>query len=132
MSNIYDSANQIEREIRELPEFKALKEAYEKVQANEEAHKLFKDFQAMQIELQEKQMSGQEFSDEDAMKAQEMAVKIQSEEVINDLMQKEQGFSTIINDLNRIIMTPVRRPLQRIKLFYETTEGVKETFGLER
>lgn len=44
MSNIYDSANQIEREIRELPEFKALKEAYEKVQANEEAHKLFKDF----------------------------------------------------------------------------------------
>ena len=106
MSNIYDSANQIEREIRELPEFKALKEAYEKVQANEEAHKLFKDFQAMQIEL--KQMSGQEFSDEDAMKAQEMAVKIQSEEVINDLMQKEQGFSTIINDLNRIIMTPVR------------------------
>ena len=33
MSNIYDSANQIEREIRELPEFKALKEAYEKVQA---------------------------------------------------------------------------------------------------
>ena len=53
MSNIYDSANQIEREIRELPEFKALKEAYEKVQANEEAHKLFKDFQAMQIELQE-------------------------------------------------------------------------------
>ena len=108
MSNIYDSANQIEREIRELPEFKALKEAYEKVQANEEAHKLFKDFQAMQIELQEKQMSGQEFSDEDAMKAQEMAVKIQSEEVINDLMQKEKCFSTIINDLNRIIMTPVR------------------------
>ena len=53
-------------------------------------------------------MSGQEFSDEDAMKAQEMAMKIQSEEVINDLMQKEQQFSTIINDLNRIIMTPVR------------------------
>ena len=29
MSNIYDSANQIEREIRELQEFKALEEAYE-------------------------------------------------------------------------------------------------------
>ena len=27
MSNIYDSANQIEREIRELPEFKALEES---------------------------------------------------------------------------------------------------------
>lgn len=53
MSNIYDSANQIEREIRELQEFKALEEAYAKVKANEEAHRLFKDFQAMQIELQE-------------------------------------------------------------------------------
>ncbi len=93
MSNIYDSANQIEREIRELQEFKALEEAYAKVKANEEAHRLFKDFQAMQIELQEKQMSGQEFSDEDAMKAQEMAMKIQSEEVINDLMQKNNNLA---------------------------------------
>ena len=42
------------------------------------------------------------------MKAQEMAVKIQSEEVINDLMQKEQAFSLVANDLNRIIMGPVR------------------------
>ncbi|MEY8445607.1 YlbF family regulator [Enterococcus ratti] len=108
MSNIYDSANQIEREIRQLQEFKALEEAYTKVKANEEAYRLFKDFQSMQIKLQEKQMSGQEFSEEDAEKAQEMTMKIQSEEVINDLMKKEQQFSTIINDLNRIIMTPVR------------------------
>jgi len=43
-----------------------------------------------------------------SVRQQEMAMKIQTEEVINDLMQKEQGFSTIINDLNRIIMTPVR------------------------
>lgn len=38
-------------------------------------------------------MSGQEFSDEDAMKAQEMAMKIQSEEVINDLMQKNNNLA---------------------------------------
>ncbi|MFV0560922.1 MAG: YlbF family regulator [Enterococcus sp.] len=108
MANIYDTANQLERELRELPEFKVLSEAYENVKANEEAHNLFKDFQAMQIELQEKQMSGQEFSDEDAQRAQEMAMKVQSEDLINELMQKEQGFSAIVNDLNRIIMTPVR------------------------
>lgn len=108
MSNIYDSANQIEREIRELPEFKALKEAYEKVQAKRRSTQTVQRLPSDANRITRKQMSGQEFSDEDAMKAQEMAVKIQSEEVINDLMQKEQGFSTIINDLNRIIMTPVR------------------------
>lgn len=31
MSNIYDTANQIERELRELDEFKALQAAYEEV-----------------------------------------------------------------------------------------------------
>jgi len=28
--------------------------------------------------------------------------------LINELMVKEQAFSVIINDLNRIIMTPIR------------------------
>lgn len=108
MSNIYDSANQIEREIRELPEFKALEQAYADVKADEPAYKLFKEFQGFQVTLQEKQMRGEEFTDEDAEKAQALAMQVQQTEVINELMSKEQTFSTIINDLNRIIMTPVR------------------------
>lgn len=108
MSNIYDSANQIEREIRTLPEFLSLKEAFEQVKAEPEAYQLFQDFQALQMELQEKTMKGEEFSEEDAKNAQEMAEKVQSQAVINELMQKEQTFSLIMNDLNKIIMTPIR------------------------
>ena len=107
-NNIYDSANQIEREIRQMDEFLALSSAFDAVKANQEAFELFKAFQELQMTLQQKQMQGEEFSDEDAQKAQEMAEKVQGEALIQDLMQKEQGFSTIINDLNRIIMTPVR------------------------
>ena len=95
MSNIYDTANQIERELRELDEFKALQAAYE-------------EFQGFQQGLQEKQMRGEEFTDEDAEKAQSIATKVQETAVINELMQKEQAFSLVVNDLNRIIMTPVR------------------------
>ena len=47
-------------------------------------------------------------SDEDAEKAQSIATKLQETAVINELMQKEQAFSLVVNDLNRIIMTPVR------------------------
>lgn len=108
MSNIYDTANQVEREIRDLAEFKALEQAYDEVKADEEAYKLFKEFQAFQQQLQEKQMRGEEFSDEDAEKAQALATEVQTAEVINQLMQKEQAFSLIVNDLNRIIMTPIR------------------------
>lgn len=108
MNNIYDTANQLEREIRTMPEFKALQEAFDEVKADEEAYTLFKNFQALQTELQQKPMKGEEFTEEDAKNAQEMAEKVQSKEVINELMNKEQAFSMIMNDLNKIIMTPVR------------------------
>lgn len=106
--NIYDSANQIEKEIRQLPEFLTLQEAFAAVKADTPSFELFKEFQGLQMELQQKQMQGEEFSDEDAQKAQELAAKVQESELINDLMTKEQGFSVIVNDLNRIIMKPIQ------------------------
>lgn len=106
--NIYDSANQIEKEIRELPEFVALKEAFAAVKADDASFELFKEFQTLQMELQQKQMQGGEFSDEDAAKAQELAEKVQASDLISALMTKEQGFSMIVNDLNRIIMKPIQ------------------------
>ncbi|MGM0237928.1 YlbF family regulator [Enterococcus sp. AZ103] len=108
MANIYDSANGLEQELRELDEFKALEAAFATLQADEAAFALFKEFQEMQQILQEKQMNGEAFTDEDADKAQEIAMKVQQEALINSLMEKEQAFSVIINDLNRIIMTPIR------------------------
>ncbi|QIL45715.1 YlbF family regulator [Vagococcus coleopterorum] len=106
--NIYDSANQIEREIRQLPEFLALQEAFEAVKADQPSYDLFKKFQTLQMELQQKQMQGLEFSEEDAKEAQELAEKVQESELINAMMTKEQGFSMIVNDLNRIIMKPIQ------------------------
>ncbi|AIM24677.1 YlbF family regulator [Melissococcus plutonius] len=108
MNNIYDTANQLEKEIYELAEFKALKETYSEMQADEDAYGLFKEFQEFQQKLQEKQMSGEEFTEEETTKAQELATKIQATEIVDKLMQKEQALSTVINDLNRIIMTPIR------------------------
>lgn len=108
VANIYDTANQLERELRDMNEFKALEEAYKEVQGNEEAHTLFKEFQAFQQELQDKQMRGEEFSEADAEKAQQLATEVQGTELINKMMEKEQAFSMIVNDLNRIIMTPIR------------------------
>lgn len=106
--NIYDTANQMEREMREVPEFIALKEAFEKVKANEETFKLFQEFQEFQMTLHQKQMEGQEFSDEDAQKAQALTEKVQGSLLISDLMAKEQAFSMIVNEINRIIMKPVQ------------------------
>lgn len=106
--NIYDSANQIEREIRQLPEFEELKAAYEAIKADEEDFALFSEFQNLQRQLQEKQFQGEDFTEEEIQQAQELAEKVQESERINTLMAKEQAFSMIINDLNRIIMQPIQ------------------------
>lgn len=111
-ANIYDSANQIEREIRQMDEFVALKAAFDAMKKEEESFNLFQSFQELQMELQQKQMQGLELSEEDVLQAQEMAAKVQEAEVIQDLMQKEQTFSMIVNDLNRIIMKPVQELYQ--------------------
>ena len=48
MSNIYDSANELSRGLRELPEYKAVKAAKDAIQADEQASKIFADYLAFQ------------------------------------------------------------------------------------
>jgi len=64
------------------------------------------------MSLQQKMAAGEEMTDEDAQQAQALAEEIQKEALIADLMRVEQSFSTVINDLNRIIMTPLRELYQ--------------------
>ena len=108
MTNIYDTANQIEQELRTLPEFTALKDAHAAVDANADSKALFKEFMDLQKTLHDKQMTGAEFSDEDAKSAQAISERVQADELIGAMMEKEHAFSVIVDDLNRIIMSPVR------------------------
>ena len=59
MSNIYDSANALSRGLRELPEYKAVKEARDAIQADAEASKVFADYIAFQHEIQVMAQTGQ-------------------------------------------------------------------------
>ena len=106
--NIYDTANQLERDVRELAEFKALEQAYNELKAEEESFQLFKDFQNLEVSLQQKQMQGEEFTEDDANRMQEIAEKIQNDAAITNMLQKEQALSIIMNDITAIMMKPVQ------------------------
>ena len=108
MSNIYDTANQLERDLRELQEFKTVKESFEAIYADETAKALFDEFRAVNIELQQKQFSGQEITEEDIQKAQELGQKVSENEYIKALMEAEQRLNTIMQDINRIITNPLQ------------------------
>lgn len=108
MSNIYDTANQLERDLRELQEFKTVKESFEAIYADETAKALFDEFRTVNIELQQKQFSGQEITEEDIQKAQELGQKVSENEYIKALMEAEQRLNTIMQDINRIITNPLQ------------------------
>ena len=59
MSNIYDSANELSRGLRELPEYKAVKAAKDAISADAEASKIFTEYVAFQDEIQRLAQTGQ-------------------------------------------------------------------------
>lgn len=107
MSNMYDNAYGLEKAIRESQEFIVLKESFEKVMNDESSRKLFEEFRDKQIEIQEKQMQGQEISEEELEKVKSVVDLVQQNEVISKLMEAEQRLNLVINEINQIITKPL-------------------------
>lgn len=107
MSNIYDSAYDLEKAIRESNEYKDLKEAFESVMNDESTKKMFEGFRDSQLELQEKQMQGEQISQDELEKAQKQFEIVQQHPAISRLMEQEQRLNVVIGDISRIISKPL-------------------------
>ncbi|WP_138419792.1 YlbF family regulator [Aquibacillus sediminis] len=107
MANIYDSAYDLEKAIRDSEEFQELQKAYDAVMNDESAKKMFEDFRDTQIQLQEKQMQGQEITEEEVEKAKGVVELVQQHEQISKLMEQEQRLNVLINDVSKIITKPL-------------------------
>ncbi|WLR51455.1 YlbF family regulator [Bacillus tianshenii] len=107
MANLYDVAYDLEKAIRESEDFKQLKQVYEEVNNDESSRKMFENFRDLQLELQRKQMQGEQITEEEVQKAQQSVQLVQQHEKISKLMEMEQRMSMVVNDLNKIIMKPL-------------------------
>ena len=107
MSNLYDTANQLERELRQSEEFAAVKSAFEAVQQSEEAKALFEEFRDMNAKFLQKQVNGEELT-----YANDLYQKAISNEAIKTLMQAEQRLNTVMQDINRILTTSLQELYQ--------------------
>ena len=65
--NIYDTANEMERQMRETQEFQALKEAFAELKKDEDAFGTFQKFQEKQMQAQQKQMQGTQLTEEEML-----------------------------------------------------------------
>ncbi len=107
MANMYDAAYDLEKEIRDSEDFKQLKEVYDKINSDEVTKRMFDNFRNIQLTLQEKQMRGEEITEEEVAQAQQTVQLVQQHEEINKLMEAEQRVSMLLNDINKIIMKPL-------------------------
>jgi cell fate (sporulation/competence/biofilm development) regulator YlbF (YheA/YmcA/DUF963 family) len=105
--NLYDSAYELEKVIRNSSEYTELKNLYDAVNSDESAKRMFESFRNIQLELQEKQMTGQEITQEEVEQAQKTVALVQQHALISKLMEAEQRMSMVIAELNQIIMKPL-------------------------
>ncbi|KAA9031636.1 YlbF family regulator [Niallia endozanthoxylica] len=105
--NLHDSAYELEKALRSSDEYKTLKNLYDEVNADSAANDLFGKFRQMQLEMQQKQMMGQDISQEEIANAQILVSDVQKNEKISKLMDAEQRMSQIITELNQIIIKPL-------------------------
>ncbi|SFA80144.1 MULTISPECIES: YlbF family regulator [unclassified Bacillus (in: firmicutes)] len=105
--NLYDAAYEMEKAIRQSDEYKQLKQMYDEVNADESAKRMFENFRDIQMKLQQKQMMGQEITQEEVDQAQKTVVLVQQHEKISRLMQAEQRMGMIIGEINQLIMKPL-------------------------
>ncbi|MEI5906416.1 YlbF family regulator [Bacillus spongiae] len=105
--NLHDYANELEKVLRQSEEYTHLKKMYDEVNKDESAQKMFENFRNIQMQLQQKQMTGEEITQEEVEQAQKYAALVQQHEKIGKLMEAEQRMSMVISDLNRIIMKPL-------------------------
>ncbi|WP_100330516.1 YlbF family regulator [Bacillus xiapuensis] len=106
-TNLYDLAYELEKGLRQSAELAQLKQLYKEVNDDQEAHAIFSNFREIQMRLQEKQMTGQEITEEEVQQAQKTVAIVQQHDKISKLMEAEQKMSMTIAELNKIMMKPL-------------------------
>lgn len=105
--SVHDAAYELENALRDSDDFQELKNLYAQVNADESVKNMFDNFRNVQVELQQKQMQGQQITEEEAQKAQQLFELVQQNEVISKLMGAEQRVSMLVQDINKIVTKPL-------------------------
>jgi cell fate (sporulation/competence/biofilm development) regulator YlbF (YheA/YmcA/DUF963 family) len=107
MTNLYDLAYGMEKAIRDSDDYAALKSTLDAINLDPTTKKLFNDFREIQMKFQTMQMMGQEIPAEEMEAAQLTLTLAHQNQSITRLLEAEQRFSVVINDVTRIIMQPL-------------------------
>lgn len=101
--NVYDEAHNLERAVRESEEFKQFEEMKAKVEGNDTVKTMIDDFQKKQIEMQKRQMLGEEITSEMMESVQELHGIITQDPLALEYLQCNLRFSMMMQDIFKIL-----------------------------
>lgn len=101
--NVHDKAHELAKALKESSEFKAMKEAMEKIEANPDAKSMMDDFKSSQMELQQRMMTGQQPNEEEVKKIESQFEVINMNEHIKAMFDAEKQFGAVMDDVNKIM-----------------------------
>ncbi|MGY4104827.1 YlbF family regulator [Ignavigranum ruoffiae] len=112
-NNIYDTANQLERDLRNLESYQALKAIMTEIHNNAQSADLFSDYRKQTQAYQQKILKAEQVTEEELAQLQDLTDKVKKDPLINKLMQEEQRVSQVIHDIYGMI----NRPLEELYRF---------------
>lgn len=114
MVNIYDTANELSRQLKETQEYQNLKKAFDDLKAEKDTFETFKKFQQMQANAQQKQMTGQKLSQDEINAIQTIAKEISTKPAVQTLMNQERAVDNMLQQLNKTITSPIQELYQDV------------------
>lgn len=106
--NVYDLANDLERAIRALPEYQVVSAVKSKIDADEEAKKLWSEFTEFQMKIQGLMQTGQMPTPEIQEEIQSFGQKIEANPLLKEYAESQQALGVYINDIERIVFQPLQ------------------------
>ena len=101
--NVYDQAHSLAQAIKESEEFKQYDVLKKQITENSELDKMIKDFQTKQLEIQTKQMMGQQLEPSDMTSIQQLYSIVAQDPLAARYLEAQMRFSLMMKDVYDII-----------------------------
>ena len=101
--NVYDQAHILAKAIKECEEYKQYMNAKNMIAQNPDLDKMIQDFQAKQLEMQAKQIAGEEMDAEAVAKMQELMTIMMQDPAAAQYVQCEMRFALMMQDVYQIL-----------------------------
>ncbi len=103
--SLYDMANRLARKLKESDEYSSYQQARRKVMDNERTLEMLQDYQTQRMKLQTKQLSGEELSEDEKQKLENLKEIIDLNADIKKYLDAEYRVSILLDDIQRILFS---------------------------